>query len=96
MNDFGPSSIDGWLTGLIASELQIDNASILDTVHRQLMLDGRRVDLDARPERGEQPFLLHRVGRTGGPASIRMCVITYWDNQAPGNFSTPTIVCWTW
>lgn len=45
VNDFGPSSIDGWLTGLIASELQIDNASILDTVHRQLMLDGRRVDL---------------------------------------------------
>ncbi len=45
MNDFGPSSIDGWLTGLIASELQIDDDSILDVVHRQLMLDGRRVDL---------------------------------------------------
>ena len=44
-NDFGPSSIDGWLTGLIASELQIDDGSILDVVHRQLVLDGRRVDL---------------------------------------------------
>jgi DNA-binding response OmpR family regulator len=44
-NDFGPSSIDGWLTGLVASELQIDDDSILDIVHRQLVLDGRRVDL---------------------------------------------------
>jgi DNA-binding response OmpR family regulator len=44
-NDFGPSSIDGWLTGLVASELQIDDDSILNVVQRQLVLDGRRVDL---------------------------------------------------
>lgn len=44
-NDFGPSSIDGWLTGLIASELKIEDDSILDVVQRQLVLDDRRVDL---------------------------------------------------
>lgn len=44
-NDFGPSSIDGWLAGLIGSELRIDDSSILDGVQRQLVLDGRRVDL---------------------------------------------------
>jgi hypothetical protein len=44
-NDFGPSSIDGWLTGLVATELQIDDDSILNVVQRQLVLDGRRVDL---------------------------------------------------
>lgn len=44
-NDFGPSSIDGWLARLVAAELQIEEDSILDLVQRQLVLDGRRVDL---------------------------------------------------
>ena len=43
--DFGPSSIDGWLAKLVASELLIEQYSILDPVERQLVLDGRRVDL---------------------------------------------------
>ena len=43
--DFGPSSIDGWLAGLVAAELQIEDDSILDLAQRQLVLDGRRVDL---------------------------------------------------
>ncbi len=29
-NDFGPSSIDGWLTRLVGAELQIEDDSILD------------------------------------------------------------------
>jgi DNA-binding response OmpR family regulator len=44
-NDFGPSSIDGWLSWLVASELQIEDDSILDLIQHQLVLDGRRVDL---------------------------------------------------
>ena len=44
-NDFGPSSIDGWLSKLVAAELQIEDDSILDLVQHQLVLDGRRVDL---------------------------------------------------
>jgi DNA-binding response OmpR family regulator len=44
-NDFGPSSIDGCLSWLVAGELQIENDSILDLVQHQLVLDGRRVDL---------------------------------------------------
>lgn len=43
--DFGPSSVDGWLSGLVAGELQIEDDSILDLVQHQLVLDGRRVDL---------------------------------------------------
>ena len=43
--DFGPASVDGWLTRLIASELQVEEDSILDIVERQLVLNGRRVDL---------------------------------------------------
>jgi hypothetical protein len=43
--DFGPSSIDGWLSTLIAAELRIDDDSILDVAQHQLVLDGRRIDL---------------------------------------------------
>ncbi len=43
--DFGPSSVDGWLAKIIAAELQIKDDSILDLVQRQLVLDGRRIDL---------------------------------------------------
>lgn len=43
--DFGPSSVDGWLAKLAANELLIESDSILDPVERQLVLDGRRVDL---------------------------------------------------
>jgi hypothetical protein len=43
--DFGPSSVDGWLSGLVALELKIGDDSILDVAQRQLVLDGRRVDL---------------------------------------------------
>ena len=43
--DFGPSSIDGWLSALIAAELRIDEDSLLDVAQHQLVLDDRRVDL---------------------------------------------------
>lgn len=45
MLDFGPSSVDGWLAKVVAAELQIEDDSILDVSQRQLVLDGRRVDL---------------------------------------------------
>ncbi|MEX1169447.1 MAG: winged helix-turn-helix domain-containing protein [Chloroflexota bacterium] len=43
--DFGPASVDGWLTRIIATELQIEEDSILDIAQHQLILGGRRVDL---------------------------------------------------
>ncbi len=43
--DFGPASVDGWLSRLVAGELQIEEGSILDLVQHQLVLDGQRVDL---------------------------------------------------
>jgi Transcriptional regulatory protein, C terminal len=44
-NDFGPSSIDGWLTDLAAREMLIDSHALLDPDRRQLILDGTRADL---------------------------------------------------
>jgi DNA-binding response OmpR family regulator len=43
--DFGPASVDGWLTKIIATELQIEEDSILDIAQHQLVLAGRRVPL---------------------------------------------------
>jgi len=43
--DFGPSSVDGWLSRLVATELQIEDDSILDLAQHQLVLGSRRVDL---------------------------------------------------
>jgi DNA-binding winged helix-turn-helix (wHTH) protein len=45
MVDFGPSSVDGWLAGLVAAELGIDSEELLDVEGRQLVVEGRRVEL---------------------------------------------------
>ena len=60
--DFGPSSIDGWLSRLVARELLIDEYSILDPVQRQLVLDERRVDLTSL-EFGVLDYLLQHEGK---------------------------------
>ncbi len=43
--DFGPASVDGWLTRIIATELRIEEDTMLDAAQRQLVLGGRRTDL---------------------------------------------------
>jgi DNA-binding winged helix-turn-helix (wHTH) protein len=45
MIDFGPSSVDGWLAGLVAAELGIDSEELIDVEGRQLVIEGRRVAL---------------------------------------------------
>jgi DNA-binding response OmpR family regulator len=62
MLDFGPASVDGWLAKLAARELLIEEDSILDPIERQLVLDGRRVDL-TRLEFDVLDYLLQREGK---------------------------------
>ncbi len=45
MLDFGPSSVDGWISRLVAAELGMEEERLLDTEARQVVLDGARVDL---------------------------------------------------
>jgi DNA-binding response OmpR family regulator len=45
MLDFGFSSVDGWISGLVAAELGVEEIGILDVDARGLVLDGVRVDL---------------------------------------------------
>jgi hypothetical protein len=45
MLDFGPSSVDGWLGGLVAKELGGNAAELLDVEARELVIEGQRVPL---------------------------------------------------
>jgi hypothetical protein len=67
-NDFGPSSVDGWLTDLAAREMLIDDA-LLDPDRRQLILDGTRADL-TKLEFDVLQYLYEREGRVVGRAAL--------------------------
>lgn len=43
--DFGPGSVDGWLTGLVAEELGLDDAVALDAAAGEAVIDGQRIAL---------------------------------------------------
>jgi len=68
-NDFGPSSIDGWLTDLAAREMLIDDDGLLDPDRRQLILDGTRADL-TKLEFDVLQYLHEREGRVVGRAAL--------------------------
>ena len=68
-NDFGPSSIDGWLTDLAAREMLIDDDALLDPDRRQLILDGTRADL-TKLEFDVLQYLHERDGRVVGRAAL--------------------------
>jgi hypothetical protein len=62
MLDFGPGSVDGWLAGLIASELGLHTAGLLDESARELVVHGERVGL-TRLEFEVMRYLAHRPGQ---------------------------------
>lgn len=62
MLDFGPSSVDGWLSWLAAGELGTDDVDLLDIEQRQLVLGGERVQLTGR-EFEVISYLHERTGR---------------------------------
>ena len=64
--DFGPQSVDGWLSRLVASTLGVpvetQSALRLDEAARELLVDGRRVALSAR-EFELLAYLMQREGQ---------------------------------
>jgi len=60
--DLGPASVDGWLSRLIADDLQLED-DLLDEQQRQLVVDGARIDL-TRLEFDLLRYLLDREGLT--------------------------------
>jgi hypothetical protein len=78
-NDFGPSSIDGWLTDLAAREMLIDSHDLLDPDRRQLVLDGTYADL-TKLEFDVLQYLHGREGRVVSRAALLRDVWGYdWD-----------------
>ena len=79
--DFGPGSVDGWLAGLAARELGVDDTRLLDAEARELVIDGRRVPL-TRIELALAELLL---ARTGAVASRHEILRTVWQTDHEGS-----------
>jgi hypothetical protein len=62
MLDLGPASVDGWLAGLVAAELGVEEERMLDAQSRELVLDGARVRL-TRLEFGVFEYLYRNEGK---------------------------------
>jgi hypothetical protein len=60
--DFGPSSVDGWLSRLVAAELGVTEQEILDVAARELVIDGNRIPL-TRLEFAVFRYLHEREGK---------------------------------
>jgi AAA ATPase-like protein len=60
--DMGPGSVDGWLAGLVAAELGIDQTELLDVDAHELVFDGSRVPL-THLEFGVMRYLSEHTGK---------------------------------
>jgi DNA-binding response OmpR family regulator len=86
--DFGPSSVDGWLTKLAARELLIEGDSILDPVERQIVIGGQRVDL-TRLEFELLDYLYQRQGKVVDRSNLLRDV---WGYSHVGSNVIDTVV----
>ena len=80
VNDFGPGSIDGWLSEVVGRELAADEPPVLDPEARRLMLDGRGVDLS----RLEVDVLRHLQGREGIAVTREELLREVWGHEWTG------------
>ena len=67
--DFGPGSVDGWLAGLVAAELGVEEGGILDIDARELVFDSRRVALTPM-EFGVMNYLSQHEGKAVSRVSL--------------------------
>jgi hypothetical protein len=80
VNDFGPGSIDGWLSEVVGRELADDETSVLDPAAQRLVLDGRGVDLT----RLELDVLRHLQRRQGVTVTRDELLREVWGHQWTG------------
>ena len=80
MNDFGPGSIDGWLSEVVGRELGADEPTVLDPEARRLVLDGRGVDLS----RLELDVLRHLQRREGVAVTREELLREVWGHEWTG------------
>ena len=82
--DFGPASVDGWLTGLVAAELGLDTEVVVDAATHEAYLDGTRVELTDLESR-----LLASLQQHGGRAVSRATLLEeVWGYEDCGRSRT--------
>ncbi len=80
VNDFGPGSVDGWLSEVVGRELAADEPTGLDPTSRRLVLAGRGVDLS----RLELDVLQHLQSRKGVAVTREELLREVWGHQWTG------------
>jgi hypothetical protein len=80
VNDFGPGSIDGWLSEVVGRELAAGEPTVVDPAARRLVLDGRAVDLS----RLELDVLRHLQRREGIAVTREELLREVWGHQWTG------------
>jgi DNA-binding response OmpR family regulator len=88
MLDFGPSSVDGWLARLVASELGVEGDGLLDSAARELVVDGRRTSL-SKLEFGVMEYLHRHSGQAVPRASLLENV---WEQSFDGGSNVVDVV----
>ena len=90
MLDFGPSSVDGWLSSLVAAELGVEEKDeILDAEARELIVHGERVELTPL-EFAVMNYLYQREGKAVTRVSLLADVWGY--NYAGGSNVVDVVV----
>lgn len=88
MLDLGPSSVDGWLAGLVAAELGVEEDDILDIDARELVIDGRSVHLT----RLEFAVMAHLHQREGKAVSRASLLTDVWGYDYEGGSNVVDVV----
>lgn len=86
--DFGPGSVDGWLTGLVAEELGVKTDGILDLESRELVMDNLRVPLTTL----EFELLRHLQERAGKAVSREELLAHIWGRRADASSNVVDVV----
>ncbi len=88
MLDFGPLSVDGWISGLVGAELGVEEASLLDVDARALVQDGVRVGLTNL----EFQVLHYLVQREGKAVSRDTLLDDVWGQTYHGGSNVVDVV----
>ena len=80
VNDFGPGSIDGWLSEVVGRELAAEEPTVVDAEARRLVFDGRAVDLS----RLELDVLRHLQRREGVAVTREELLREVWGHEWTG------------
>jgi transcriptional regulator len=88
MLDFGPSSVDGWLARLVAAELGVEDDGLLDCAARELVRNGRRINL-TKLEFGVMEYLQRRAGQAVPRISLLENV---WEQNYDGGSNVVDVV----